>query len=355
MLAALVLARNRRGWRFAIGAIGVAVALLVEPLRTRGLRVAVVAFGNIVDSTAVDMGRPYWRAPDGVGQFFNGHVVKSTLQCTPILLVAPLALMRARGARRWRVALLLAPSAGLFAALVLRANLPYVDAIGWPWMYIRYTFPALPMLVVASVVVIEELRPTWGDGVVALAVATALAVGLYMTQDERPLLTRLTLLVLPVAVAALAFVAIARARGLDGSASRLSRTLTAVALGTGLAVGVGHDYPSNESLQMSCDQLVDRFARIVPERFAFLGVLGEFDVLLSLAATHDVQYADLLRVPEFGAIRPLLDYWRSERRPIYLLSTSDPPRPWADVSYQPVAGVAHVYLVEFRDPPTAMR
>ena len=77
MLAALVLARNRRGWRFAIGAIGVAVALLVEPLRTRGLRVAVVAFGNIVDLTAVDMGRPYWRAPDGVGQFFNGHVVKS--------------------------------------------------------------------------------------------------------------------------------------------------------------------------------------------------------------------------------------------------------------------------------------
>lgn len=131
--------------------------------------------------------------------------------------------------------------------------------------------------------------------------------------------------------------------------------MTAVALGTGLAVGVAHDYPGNTGVKAGCDDLVDRFAKIVPARFAFLGVLGEFDVLLSIAATHDVEYADLLRVPEFSAIRPLLDYWRSEGRPIYFLSRGDPPEPWTDITYQPVGGIDHVYLVQFHGLATTMR
>lgn len=353
LATALLLARKRRGWMIAIGVAGVALALIVPPLRTRLLRFGLMAFGNLVDLDPVGMGSPYERPADGLGQFFGGHLVKATLQCTPLLALAPLAL-RFEGARRWRVVVLLVPSAALFAALALRANLPNVDAIGWPWTYIRYTLPALPMLIVASVAVLEDLRPTLGDAAVALLVALVLSVGL-SAADEHRLATRLALLVWPVVVAVLAFVAIARDPERAGRMARAGRLLAAAALGTGVAVALAQDYPGNASVKVGCDDLVDRFAKVVPERFAFVGVLGEFDVLLSIAATHDVEYADLLRLPGFAAIRPLLDYWRSDGRPTYLLSMITPPSPWADVSYQPVAGVDHVYLVQFVPPEAATR
>jgi len=51
-----------------------------------------------------------------------------------------------------------AARAALYGSLITRANEPNVYALGFPWVYIRYTMPALPLLFVMTVVVVERLR-----------------------------------------------------------------------------------------------------------------------------------------------------------------------------------------------------
>jgi hypothetical protein len=344
----LFLARGRNLWTVAVLASALALLIYLPTLRARVVRLSVMAYAYIADLTLVDMGPPYDRAPDGIGRMFGNYVVKSTLQCTPALILAPLAVRIPRV--RWPVAILLAASAALFAALLIRADMPDPDAVGWPWVYIRYTLPALPLLVVSTVVVLEEMRPTVVDAFVALAAAAVLGVRLRHATVETEVSHRVALVVVPLALAEAAFVGAAVARLGAERAPQIVRAFAFLALGIGFAIGTGNDYRINADIKSGCDGLVDQVAAATPERFGLVGVLGQFDVILSLAAMRDVQYADLLRVPDFASIRPLIDYWRSDRRPVYLFSYTPPPTVWPDVSYRPVDGVGGLYLVDFQGP-----
>jgi hypothetical protein len=344
---AFYLARRKKAWTVAVAAAGILAAVLVEPLRTRFLRFALVAFGFVFDLRLLDMGSPYEPAPGGIGVLFGGFIVKSTLECTPALLLAPLA-ARVQDERRWPIAVILAPAAALYASLVLRANQSMVDAIGWPWVYIRYTFPGLPLLLVASIAVVEGLRPRKVDAYVGAVMAVGLAAAFWATSDD-VFLTRAALVALPLVVALVALVAAITWKG-EGPRSRWSSLCAAAALGLGVAIAIGHDYHANTLVKGGCDSEVDTLEAILPKRLALVGVLGQFDVVLSIAATHDVQYADLLRIPEYPSVRPLLDFWRSEQRPIYAYLLGAPPNPWADVTYVPVEGIGNLYLVQFLSP-----
>ncbi|RYE83898.1 MAG: hypothetical protein EOO75_18770, partial [Myxococcales bacterium] len=150
--------RGRGPVQLALIGVAVAAVVLLPPLRDRALRYTMVTLGLLVDLDAVDMGDRYLRAADGAGTLFGRHVVKSVVQGTPLLALAPLAL-RGEGAERERDGALLVPPAALIATLITRGNLAYVDAIGWPWVSIRYALPMLPALCVASLVVVQRLRP----------------------------------------------------------------------------------------------------------------------------------------------------------------------------------------------------
>jgi hypothetical protein len=341
---ALYLARRRGVVQLGIALAGVAIAGLEPHLREHMVRYVAVAWAYLVDMTTVDMGPVYPRAADGVGRLFVGWVIKSTLQCTPILLFAPLALRRA-GARLWALVTILVPCAALYASFVMRANLAYPDALGWPWVYIRYIFAALPGLIVASLVVIEQLEPKLPDVLVAVFVGSVLTVSYAMTRDDALLVKRVALLVLPLAVGAAALgTTLLAARQPRGRASRWACGLAAVAVGLGIASSLGHDLRANIDGKRGCDDVVNNLRNVVPERFALIGTLGQFDVLLTSTATHDVQYADVLRLNDSKDVRPLLDYWWAERRPIYIM-WGGPWSPWPDVVFKPVS-MPGLFLVE---------
>jgi hypothetical protein len=327
-VGALACAARTRARGLVVALIALVVAFAVEPLRVRFLRYAVVGFGYLVDLGVQPLAPPYQRPVDGLGHVFGGWVVKSTLQCTPLLLLAPLAL-RGAGDKRWLFVAILAPCAALYASLTMRANLAYTDAFGWPWVYLRYTLAALPALLIASVLAVERVglsrRQLGGAAVLGVMLLVALA----LTDDDQALGKRVVLLVMPLLAAGGAFVV-----GIRRETARWGGWVLAGALGLGMGIALGHDLRANVDTKVPNDKTVDRFAEVMPRRFALVGVLGQFDVVLTVAATRDVQYADAARLHRYDDLRRLLDLWRQEQRPIYFYTVNvEPFNPWPDITF----------------------
>jgi hypothetical protein len=346
-LAAALVTRRRKGGVLLVVIASLLVIAAAPPLREPFVRYAVVAWAYLVDLSFVDLGPQYTRAADGLGRTYAGWVVKSTLQCSPLIILAPLAL-RGAGVRRWPLLAMLLPCAALYASFIMRANLAYPDALGFPWVYIRYTFPALPALLVASTVVAERVELK-SDLRFVLVMAILPGALLLATRDDTLLAKRLLVLVVPLFLAAAALVAASRAKR-GAEPLRFARRIVALTAGLGIAIALGHDLRANVDVKRADDAIVDQLAAIIPQRFALVGVVGQFDVLLSTAATHDVQYgdADVLVDHSFLHLRPLLDYWRAEGRPIYVFSLEPPRSPWADVSIAPVPAMPRLYLLGFQ-------
>lgn len=365
---ALLVAFGLRRRRARAGAIGellpvvvlasaLLLALAVEPLRTRLFRLLMIGFGYVVDATVCELEPPYAPVRDGLGRVFAGWVVKSTLQCTPIMFLAPLALRGAPRERRWPLIAVVTPAAFLFLSLAMRANLgTYNDALGWPWVYIRYTMAALPLLVVASVVVVDRLVALRPSDVATIAVVGGLLVyGYSHTPGDESLVKRFGLLVAPLIFGSASLIAVLWLGvsprpllpiRLLHVPSWATRQIVGVTIALGIAAGLGHDMRANVEAKRALDEYVTRVEGVVPARFAVVGMLGQFDQLLTTAATHDVQYADVLRLTDFKELRPLLEHWRAERRPTYLAWNSQPYSPWPDVVFTPQP--LGLYLVEFK-------
>jgi hypothetical protein len=349
LLVALFVVRRSRARAVAVVIAGIVVLLLSETLRVRASGYAMVLFGYVVDMTALPLDFPFHRAADGIGQVHNGWVVRSTLQCAPLLALAPLLpwQMRRRGGERVRAAwVLLAPAFSLYAAMGLRANMGLVDAFGVPWLFLRYTIPALPILVVASVVVLEKARP--GRVEAASAMVSAVVLGacfIQLPEDDR--LKRLLLVVVPLLAAVGAVVAVLSRRRPPKLRARLLACLLGLAIGVGVACGLGHDLRAAVLIKGGVDAWVDALTRVVPRRFAIFGLGGFPDDLFTTTVTHDARYAVVFRPEELPEIRPLLDVWRAEQRPIFMVWENPPPSPWADVTFDHAEGVNHVYAVRF--------
>jgi hypothetical protein len=364
VLAAVVLARKRRLLVVAILAGAVAIAAYVPALREKFVRYAVVALGYLVDMSFIDMGAAYPPAPDGLGHYFAGWVPKATLQCTPLLVLAPLALRGSWSSRpptmtrsdvpqRWPLLAILVPCAMLYVSFITRANLVYVDALGCPWVYIRYTFPALPGLLVASLVVVERLRLRVEHLLAAVVVATLVCLAFLETRDDTSLVKRVVLLVVPIVLGVVAFAGVLAAHRIE----RLrppTRAIVGVLAGLGLAISLGHDLRANVDGKKGCDAYVNHLRSILPHRFALVGVLGQFDLALTTAATHDVQYADTLRiVGRYPDLHALLEHWHAEDRPVYFLWEGEPYNPWPDVTFERVSTQPDLFRAHLRPAPTA--
>jgi hypothetical protein len=208
--------------------------------------------------------------------------------------------------------------------------------------------PALPLLLVASVVVVERARLGAVEACAALALGGYFAHRLAMTSNDESLRKRLLILVLPLAVSLLATAACAWTKRVPGLAWT-RRVLVAACIATGVGIGLGHDLHAHGVVKKACDDYVDAVAHLVPQRFALVGALGEIDDVLALAATRDIEYADTLRVAGFAELRPLFEYWRDAGRPTFIIALKEPVSPWKDVAF--VNATWFLYRVEFLGGP----
>jgi hypothetical protein len=82
------------------------------------------------------------------------------------------------------------------------------------------------------------------------------------------------------------------------------------------------------------DRRLDRFAALVPQRFALAGWGPDTDPLLALRAERDVHYIDLVETTSWDGFRQIMDQWADDGRPIYgAFPTDATPRfrwPYAD-------------------------
>lgn len=115
--ALVFLARRRRVTVAAVLVVAVIVGAAVPILRTRLLQYGALFVGNVVDLSFIELAAPYYRAtPGALGHMYGGWVAKSTLQCTPLFVLAPLALWRPSrpgnpGKERWPLLAMFLPRA----------------------------------------------------------------------------------------------------------------------------------------------------------------------------------------------------------------------------------------------------
>ncbi|MBX3229822.1 MAG: hypothetical protein KIT84_05765 [Labilithrix sp.] len=357
VVALLVVVRKKRFAWIGVLAAALAVAWLQPTLHEKGARYLGIGFGYLVDVGFFDLDPwMYVREEDKLGLLIGGWTNKATLQATPLVALAVLSFRAARRELRWPLAALLLPTVGLYASFLTRANMPYTHAFGFPWAYHRYTLPALPALLTAAFVVIERVRLPRAAFLAAAALGPLLAIYFWNVSDH-VLLKRVILLVLTLAAALGAVVAtlLVLRKEDDRRRARIAHVTIAAAMVLGIGIACGHDFRAHYEGKYWCDHWVDRFGEAVPRRFALIGNLGQFDVLLTTTATHDVRYVDIGHFPEWGhGLRELVDYWRAEGREVYLHAPfvvwhGVPASPWPDVTFVPTATVPDVLHLEFAD------
>jgi hypothetical protein len=312
------------------------------------------AFAFIVDMTTMPLDATYPRAPGGFGFLFGPWTIKSTLQCTPIIVVVcALPFLRLDPRTRAKVILTLAPAVALYGYLTLRGNIELSAALGYPWVYIRYTMPALPMLVAASFVTLGQAPLTWRHAGLSTLIAIATASTLLFDDTDAPLYRRVLVLAIPcvVALVALACVLLVRFHRLNAGWATMA---IALACGLGVGIGTGHDLRANVLGKRYCDYRVDLMARLAPRRFAVFGALPAMETVLALRAERDVEYADLGQLDDVREVRPLLQRWFDDGRPVFLVVDRPATSPWTDIVYEVLDEHEHIYAVRPRGDPSSM-
>jgi hypothetical protein len=340
--------------RSRLGLVGVAAAALLvlaawEVMRQHAVNIFAVAWSCAVDSSPFDVS-PMVHPPDGLGTFFGPFVIKSTLQAVPFVVLACFAPV-ATAAQRQRTLLLALPCGALFAALALRANLPLVHAIGFPFLHLRYMLPMLPLLVVLAIGAVRDLPWRVPHLLLVIAGAVALGIWLWLGDDDGAYLRRFVLLraSLALAIAAAAALLLARRRG-SAWTRQAAVILIALTAAFGIGVNLAVDVKQIVRAKQWQDALVDAIGARTPERFALVGWAPEIDTPLSLRATRDIEYADLYESTDWTNFRALLDYWAETNRPVYTLFPVHRivRSPWPDIAFEPVDPVRGLWIVHRR-------
>jgi hypothetical protein len=340
-LIGVALFAMRRSKVAMVGVLATTIIALVVSAKLRHDLFAMVgvAWGVLIEISLLGMDM-YTPSPGTFGAILNKTVVKSMLQATPLLVMVCFARGLVPRARHGLL-LIIAPCAALLGYMLLRASLSPLQALGFPFANIRYTLPALPLLMSGAMLAARELPLTRKHWLWTAGLGTAAAIVLCLNDDDRWLWRQAFILLLPLATAVVAAVSMIRlARG-RSTASRVAWCLVP-AMAMGIALGIGHDMRSSLAIQSGCNARIDYFASLVPRRLAIVGGLGPIDGVLPLRATHDLEYTDMSQYEYPSQARPLLEHWFAEDRPMFFVVPGDPvpESPWPDLALEPL-GPSH--------------
>lgn len=329
MASAAWLARRRLTVLLPILGLGMLVPLAIPALGERMLTYALATFGLLVDLAVLPFDPPYKAALDGVGLFREQYVVKSLLQATPVLALAPLARLRSR-----REALLLAlPIAALVASVLPRIEMSPTHLIGHSVLHVRYLAPGLPLAAILAAQALSDLP--WRPRHAALGALAAAALGAWLwVGDGDTSFLRSFAVVLGSLIAgglAAALVGLARRRP-DAELTGAALWATAIALAWGFAAAVAIDFKHAAATGSRNRERLTTMEPLLPERVGLVGWPGQLDPCLSLVEKRDVQYAD---VSELGAWLPaerIVRKWLADGRRVFALTgrstCPDGSSPW---------------------------
>jgi hypothetical protein len=209
--------------------------------------------------------------------------------------------------------------------------------------------PAWPLLAAVAIGALRDLpwRRTHLAVIVLIAILMGVVFGVGGSDGphwRRLVIIRVTLLLavlLPIAVRALR----------KNSGSRFLQEATIALAGAAFACGVGNtcgiDLTATFAIRFHNDERLDAVVRATPERLALVGYAREIDIALTMKATRDLEYADLLETTDWTNFRQLIDRWTKEGRPIYALwpEEFEMRSPWPDVTFDPIDMKEQLYKV----------
>jgi hypothetical protein len=351
-LTVLVLGWVRRS-RAAMGvcaAVALAALAAPSPLHNAALGVARLFLAFFLDLSRLDLG--FHRPADGLGQMLGPFVVKSLLQCSPVLVLATVSQALDQPLRRIAMAVAL-PAGALLGTLLLRGEVTLVFAVGFPFLNLRYVTPALPLLAVFTTLTLRSLAP-WRPWhlLASLGLVGGFFVWARYTHDDLSWGRRVVLLRGTLVVAAVAFVAAVRARVAPSAralAAARAAALVAAALSVGICLGV--DLPAWVAERNRHDAFATRVAALTPARFAVIGIAGPFgvDEIASLRTVRDLQYVDIEETGgRFERLRGLVEHWTTEGRPVFVVMPPGFRSPWSDFEYVQIDPTIHLGLLRPR-------
>jgi hypothetical protein len=333
-------------------ALGVVVLLFApeSDVHRQGFLILAVACAFLLDASYMPIRAPYVRAPDGLGNYLGPWVLKSVIQGTPFLALAPLTPLRTP-AERHAVALFAAPAFALITLFAMRANMPSESAIGFSVLHFRYAMPAVPLVVVLALAAVRDLP--WRRAHLALIALSALAVSLLVLRgpDDGPFARRFYILRVTLALAGAAFVLVARERARPSHfGAHAAAFVTSLALASGFATTLAIDLRAVHTGRDVQDQRLFAVERHLPKRLALVGWAPELEsVLGGVLPGRDLVYADLYEAVNWYNFRVLIEAWSREGRSIYALFPAhiDMRNPWPDVEWTVIdrpQGLVHLRL-----------
>lgn len=334
LTGAAVVTLRRSRLKLAIALLMSMTALLVSStLRDLAAESALLAWGFVVNFSGVPLGPPYSSPSDHVGLFLGPFMVRSLLQCTPALALAPLAVLYPPRGRRAAALLLALTCAGMLAALVLRLNLDRIYALGFPFLNVRYVLPIVPLLSVLAVAAAYQIG--WQQRLTAIVVIVS-GLGcalLWRFPDQSSIALRSFLVWGTTIIAVLALALAAMARSVP-KLRQMAQLVAAITFATSVATTIGIDLRATLAIRSGGDQLIDRFAKLTPQRFALIGWTWlQLDWLLALRSSRDMVYADLTEAQGWANLHALIEEWQEEGRPVFSVVPPHltPTSPWPDI------------------------
>lgn len=335
-------------------AIGIALLLIPPSVRRPTLLVLRLAMALVFDIGVLQLGASDFARPaDGRGYLLLNFAIKAGLQSSPLLLIGVMARPQ-QPIARFAAALAASLIATLIVVLALRAEMMPAYAIGFPILHLRYLFPILPFAIVLVVLAMEPL--TLRPFVLGLSVfaAALLIAWLWRGVNDLPPLRRLVILRATLAAAGLALVGAKMLRMLQRNKMRAIGSLLLVpALALSLAVTIGVDVRGWIHLRNQYEQTMQRLARLIPPRAAFIAHAVTLDPALGMLPGRDLEYADFYESKDPGSLRKLIQHWFKEGRPVFAVVGSNRlESPYPELRYRVIdraAGLVQITSIE--DPP----
>ncbi|MEI8256738.1 MAG: hypothetical protein WCJ30_13770 [Deltaproteobacteria bacterium] len=346
IVSAWVVRRSRVGLVLVSATAVLALAPTHSTLHAHAVGLGAMAWGFVVDLSQLEIGNGFVRHPDGLGVFLGPYAVKSLLQCTPALILAPLGVFAVTPARRPIAVLIGLPCLAMIVSLALRANLPTAFGLGFPFLSLRYVYPMIPLLAVLAVAAVHDRGWEAWHTLVAVLLACALGFWISRKPDDNPVALRFILLRGTLLVGAVSALIIAR----PTAPHRAALAVVALVFGLGGAVTLGRDLRSMVQIRNDSDSRMLADARLTPQRFALVGWPPDIDPVLALRTQRDLVYADLYESQNWANFRVLIDRWTAEERPIYAMFpvASTMRSPWPQVRFDPVDRTLGLYRISLR-------